>query len=251
MNGSLAPASNKSANRSPKGRRIAFDRLRVPDMEPVEGGCHLCGECPARGKKATLLSSSFEYNDRARRSGGSCSSNQVVMFSLAQFQPKSARILLLVLWGGLCTLIFAAPLLVSTRPTLAAIIYLFFAPICHQSPERSFFIAGHALTVCQRCTGIYLGLFLFSLVPHDSRHLLSSATHRRLLVFCSTLPMLLDVALPYLGVWTNNAVSRFVTGLVFGSLLSILLLHGIEELIDTSSRRPQRLFAPHIKGGIS
>lgn len=203
------------------------------------------------GKKATLLISSFEYNDRARRSGGRCSGNQVVMFSFTHLQPKWTRILLLLLCGGLCTLIFAAPLLVSSRPTIAALIYLFFAPICHQSPERSFFIAGHALAVCQRCTGIYFGLFFFSLVPYGSRRFLASATQRRLLVFCSTLPMLLDVALPYFGLWTNNAVSRFVTGFLFGSMLSILLVSGIEELIDTTSWRPQRLFAPHIKGGIS
>jgi uncharacterized membrane protein len=107
------------------------------------------------------------------------------------------------------------------------------------------------LAVCQRCTGIYLGLFLFSLVPYDSGHFLASATRRRLLVFCSTLPMLLDVTLPYLGLWTNIAVSRFVTGFMFGSMLSILLVSGIEELIDTTAWRPQRLFAPHIKGGIS
>ena len=28
--------------------------------------------------------------------------------------------------------------------------------ICHQRPERSFFIDGHQLPVCARCTGIYL-----------------------------------------------------------------------------------------------
>ena len=30
--------------------------------------------------------------------------------------------------------------------------------ICHQMPERSFFINGHSLPLCARCTGMYLGL---------------------------------------------------------------------------------------------
>lgn len=28
--------------------------------------------------------------------------------------------------------------------------------VCHQIPERSFFIGGHQLPVCARCTGLYL-----------------------------------------------------------------------------------------------
>jgi uncharacterized membrane protein len=32
--------------------------------------------------------------------------------------------------------------------------------ICHQIPERSFFIAGHQLPLCARCTGTFLGAVL-------------------------------------------------------------------------------------------
>ena len=32
--------------------------------------------------------------------------------------------------------------------------------ICHQRPERSFFIGGQQLPVCARCTGLYLGAAL-------------------------------------------------------------------------------------------
>ena len=28
--------------------------------------------------------------------------------------------------------------------------------VCHQRPERSFFVDGHQLPVCARCTGLYL-----------------------------------------------------------------------------------------------
>ncbi|MDY3097688.1 DUF2085 domain-containing protein, partial [Methanobrevibacter sp.] len=28
--------------------------------------------------------------------------------------------------------------------------------MCHRNPERSFFINGHQLPVCARCTGFYV-----------------------------------------------------------------------------------------------
>ena len=36
-------------------------------------------------------------------------------------------------------------------------VYAVGAVICHQRPERSFFIAAHQMPVCARCTGIYIG----------------------------------------------------------------------------------------------
>lgn len=37
-----------------------------------------------------------------------------------------------------------------------AIIFTIGGVVCHQRPERSFFIEGHQLPVCARCTGLYL-----------------------------------------------------------------------------------------------
>ena len=39
---------------------------------------------------------------------------------------------------------------------LLAVIFAVGAVICHQRPERSFFLDGHQLPVCARCTGLYL-----------------------------------------------------------------------------------------------
>jgi len=36
--------------------------------------------------------------------------------------------------------------------------------ICHQKPERSFFIFGFQFFLCARCTGIYLFLIIFFFV---------------------------------------------------------------------------------------
>ena len=39
---------------------------------------------------------------------------------------------------------------------LLATIFAIGGVICHQRPERSFFLEGHQLPVCARCTGLYL-----------------------------------------------------------------------------------------------
>jgi uncharacterized membrane protein len=39
---------------------------------------------------------------------------------------------------------------------IIAIIYAAGGLICHQRPERSFFLDGHQFPVCARCTGLYL-----------------------------------------------------------------------------------------------
>jgi len=39
---------------------------------------------------------------------------------------------------------------------LVAFIFAVGGVICHQRPERSFFLDGHQFPVCARCTGLYL-----------------------------------------------------------------------------------------------
>jgi uncharacterized membrane protein len=174
------------------------------------------------------------------------------MRTFTRFLPNSARMLLILLWGGLCCMIFAAPVLAARTkyPTLTAMLYLFFAPICHQIPERSFSLLGRTLTVCHRCAGVYLGLFLGSLLPLGNR-LPASPHARRIWVLGAAAPLLLDVALPSFGVWTNGSVSRFTTGLIFGAMLASLFLAGVAELTGRVTEKGQRFQASDIKGGIS
>lgn len=209
------------------------------------------GNADPIAKKRTLHLLPFEYNGPARGSREPLSFNHIAMCPLTRCPSNPARPLLVLLWVALCCMIVAAPLLVVHFPALAAMLYLFFAPICHQNPDRSFIIAGHALAVCHRCTGVYLGLLIGSLTPPLRLGSLSTPPQRRALVVCCTLPLLLDVALSSLGIWTNNMSSRFSTGLLFGAMLSTLLVSGIEELIDRHSWKMIRFQTAHVKGGIS
>jgi len=46
---------------------------------------------------------------------------------------------------------------------LAVVVYRIGSLICHQRPERSFYLFGVPLPVCARCTGIYAGAALMAI----------------------------------------------------------------------------------------
>jgi len=89
---------------------------------------------------------------------------------------------------------------------------------------------GMPLAVCHRCCGIYLGLFLGSLMKNRWMH--HSPVTRRGWVLAATIPLALDALLPYTGLWANTILSRFITGLWFGIPTASLLVRGIEEFLN-------------------
>ncbi len=192
----------------------------------------------------------FGYNGRACAVDNSiCGS--FVMGVLSSLHRNPARAFFFLLWGGLCCLLVGAPLVSARSPSLSAFIYLFFAPVCHQRPERSFILLGHTLAVCERCTGLYFGLFLGSLLPFNGRRLFSDPIRRRVWVLASAAPMIFDALAPRLGIWTNSAGSRFATGLFFGAMVTPLLVYGVEELLVGFSLKRLHFRSSQIKGDIS
>ncbi len=134
------------------------------------------------------------------------------------------------LWG--------APLLKARGFRGAALIYAIFAPVCHQRPDRSFFAAGYPLAVCGRCLGIYLGFLAGTLVyPIVRRFLRSGVPGARLLV-ALTLPIGLDAAGNFLGLWTSGNVLRLATGLIWGAGLPFYFIPGVAEAcLQRAARR--------------
>jgi len=154
------------------------------------------------------------------------------------------RILLCAFWTILCILVIGAPILASQEYLApSSIIYLAFSGVCHQIPERSFIFAGFPFAVCHRCLGIYVGLLAGSLVKN--RLVCRPSGIRRCWIFASIAPLILDVLLPFTGIVDSTPLSRFLTGLLFGTMLSSLFLHGIRELLNKTPS--QRLYS---KGGI-
>jgi uncharacterized membrane protein len=164
----------------------------------------------------------FEYNDPLAMDR-----------SMLRKIPLAPRVLLSFLWGGLCTALVSAPWLASHGYTRgAALMYALFSPVCHQDAARSFAFFGHPCAVCHRCAGIYVALFLTSLVPFELGFLIHSLRRRRFWILAATAPLVLDFLAPFTGIWTNTAGSRFVTGLLFGIMLSSLLVPAIAEFMD-------------------
>jgi len=160
---------------------------------------------------------------------------------LSKTIPLLSKVLFSALWGGLCAAQIAAPLLAQLGDrSSASLLYSLFSPVCHQDPGRSFSICGYSLAVCHRCAGIYWGLLLGVWFPFALIGVLESPLRRRAWVLCAAAPMLLDAGLQFTGWWGATAVTRAITGFVFGALLSSLLVPAFTEILHVHSwkRRP-------------
>jgi uncharacterized membrane protein len=144
----------------------------------------------------------------------------------------------LVYWAISATVVTIVVLLIVLAPLAAASghsdiargIYRAFAALCHQLPERSYFIDGHKLAVCSRCTGLYFGFAFTLLVYPLIRSLRSTAIPARKWLVLATLPLLIDFSLTFFGVWENTHTSRLITGLLLGSTAVFYVMPGIVDL---------------------
>jgi len=94
--------------------------------------------------------------------------------------------------------------------------------ICHQRPERSFFVDGHQLPVCARCTGLYLsgvvgllGWVVFKIVRRW--HALVIEPRRALaVVLIAAVPTVVSVASGSLGMADGTNLWRAMLAVPLG-----------------------------------
>jgi uncharacterized membrane protein len=128
-------------------------------------------------------------------------------------------------------LIISAPLAAADgHQTLARTIYHAFSNVCHQLPDRSFFIAAHPLAVCARCSGIYLGFAVAVFVYPLVRSLRQVTTPARKWLFFAAAPLAIDWGLEFLGIWHNTHSSRFLTGALLGATAVFFIMPGLMDL---------------------
>ncbi len=128
-------------------------------------------------------------------------------------------------------LIVLAPVAAASgHSEIAEGIYRGFGIFCHQRPDRSYFIEGHKLAVCSRCTGLYAGFAFTLLIYPLLRSLRSVATPPRMVLFLAALPLLIDFSLTFFGVWENTHTSRLLTGALLGSVAVFYVMPGIVDL---------------------
>ena len=129
------------------------------------------------------------------------------------------------------SLIIGAPLAVKAgHPFWSLTIYRAFSYVCHQIPERSFFIAGHQFAVCARCTGLYAGFTLATIVYPLVRSLRQIETPARKWLFIAAAPLAIDFTLGFLGIWNNTHLSRFATGALLGAVAVFYVMPGLMDL---------------------
>ena len=149
---------------------------------------------------------------------------------------------------SLVSLIAVAPVAAASGNSEVAIaIYRAFGILCHQLPERSYFIDGHQLAVCSRCTGLYGGFALTLLLYPLIRSLRNPVfPHPRLLVLAAV-PLAIDFGVNFFGIWLNTHTSRLLTGAVLGGAVVFYVMPGIIELSlrhAPASSEPRLTFTP-------
>jgi len=128
-------------------------------------------------------------------------------------------------------LIVGAPAALQTGHSFwGRAIYRSFSYVCHQLPERSFFLGEHQFAVCARCTGLYVGFALATLCYPMFRSLRRTEAPARKWLFLAAAPLALDFALGFFGLWQNTHSSRFLTGALLGGVAVFFVMPGLMDL---------------------
>lgn len=121
---------------------------------------------------------------------------------------------------GLAAWAWAAALLV-----IPATLEPFCGVICHQRPERSFFIGGSQLPVCARCTGLYLGAALA--FPIGLLAPAPAARRARWILAVTALPTAVTWMLEVAGVAPFSNIVRCAAALPLGAVAAWLVLSAV------------------------
>lgn len=108
---------------------------------------------------------------------------------------------------------------------IAEILYLAFAPVCHQLPERSFFCFAEPFAVCHRCFGLYLGFTVGLLAMPWLDRLREFLLRYPRMVILTAVPMAIDVFL-----LPNTPLTRFLSGFVAAFPVSLFVWVAGEQI---------------------
>jgi len=92
-------------------------------------------------------------------------------------------------------------------------LYVAFRLTCHQLPERSFFVFGHKMCLCQRCMAIYVTVFGLGLLYGLVRKHIRPLSLRWMLILW--IPMAIDGFTQLFGFRESTWELRLITGALF------------------------------------
>ena len=109
-----------------------------------------------------------------------------------------------------------------STPLLGFVLQRGFALVCHQQPERSFFLFGGSVAVCARCVGIYLGAAVGLLVCVPRR------VAMQLLMVTVTVNAI-DWCAELAGLHGNWMLARFALGVALGTAAAMVVASALER----------------------
>jgi uncharacterized membrane protein len=114
-------------------------------------------------------------------------------------------------------IIFAIPVMVAHGFDNQFFIILYYASfklICHQIPERSYFIEGQQLPVCVRCLGVYFGMLAGTLIYPVFKKIDSVKIPDIKYLYIILAPIIIDGAAQLFNLYNSPHYARFLTGLI-------------------------------------
>jgi len=139
----------------------------------------------------------------------------------------------------------------SLVAVLVAGVYAFGSVVCHQLPERSFHLWGAQMPVCARCTGIYVGAALASLLSFVPSYVASGfsrtssewrsrmvrlkadATYlSRMALFVAALPTIATLAYEWTTGATPTNTIRALAGFPFGAAVAVIVLPAADNQVN-------------------
>jgi uncharacterized membrane protein len=116
----------------------------------------------------------------------------------------------------------------------ALTVYAIASIVCHQLPDRSFFLWGRQLPVCARCMGIYVGAAGVPLIAAAAARLQRRTRLARLKPRASLAALAVAPTLLTLGYEWNAGTApanwiRAAAGLTLGAVVSALVLAPVDE----------------------
>jgi uncharacterized membrane protein len=102
------------------------------------------------------------------------------------------------------------------------------ALICHQRPDRSFFLEGRQVPVCARCTGLYAGAALAVPVALVTASAIAG-NRARTIALVAGLPTAITWSLEFAGLAHFSNATRFAAALPLGAAAAWLVLGVLAE----------------------
>lgn len=161
---------------------------------------------------------------------------------------------LMILAGGAlwCAAIVLAPVFAASPGVLKEVgkgLYLFFRPICHQIDVRSFYINGIPFGVCSRCTAIYFGFLIGTLIYPAVRNVGKPDMPPRWILGLAGIPMFVDAFPLRFGIYEATLATRAISGGIAGFALTFFIVPAAIQAV--SELAGDRSLTFHQRKGIS